>query len=85
MSIYITTPISCSVHRKAENPVFGEGVVTVSIYDEAGGAFVKLRANDYDQADGEMSMDYEQLAVIAQVAKEMIAQHDKLAKERGDE
>lgn len=78
---YITTPISVSVHRETENPIYGEGVVTVTVMDESGGPFISLLANDPNQSEpNRICMDVEQLSVITTVARELYHQHEMLEK-----
>lgn len=45
-------------------------------------AFVILKS---ESGTEHIAMDIEQLVIVAQVAKELIAQHNKLARARGDD
>jgi hypothetical protein len=40
MSKYITSIISTVVHMDDRNPIFGEGVTTITIDDEACGGYI---------------------------------------------
>ena len=46
MSKYITSTISTVVHMDDRNPIFGEGVTTITIDDEAAGGFIVLTQDD---------------------------------------
>jgi len=63
---YFITPTSYSIHRKGENPVFGENI-HVKLEDEAGGFFILL------ESDGkEIRCDLDELELVYNTAKKLI-------------
>jgi len=75
--VYSTTPISVSVHLAGDNPVFGESVVTVTIEDEAAGPFVRINSLMDDCKRGEIQLDFEQLEMVINEARNLIDAHKK--------
>jgi hypothetical protein len=72
MSKYITSVVSTVVHMDDRNPVFGEGVVTVTIDDEAAGGYIVLT-----QEEQTIKVDPDELQLIAKTAIKMLAQYKK--------
>lgn len=69
------TIISVSVHDENDNPVFGESVTIVSIKDEAGGPFIKVKqCNDYSELGSVTFNDVEELKMVCDVAEELLKQ-----------
>lgn len=72
MSKYITSVVSTVVHMADRNPIFGEGVVTVTIDDEAAGGYIVLT-----QEEQTIKVDPDELQLIAKTAIKMLAQYKK--------
>jgi len=68
MSNYKTTYISASVHRAGDNPIVNECSTTITICDEAGGAFVSLT----DSEGTTIKLDPEELEMVCDVARKML-------------
>lgn len=66
------TVIAASIHRRSENPIFGEGVTHVTIADEGAGAFLRLCQFDESQRSGEVVIDIDELDLIRDVGRKMI-------------
>lgn len=71
-----STTLTVSVHREGTNPIFGEGVTHVSVEDEAAGGFIVIEQLD-EQPDKKLRFDEDELGVIMEVAKKLIADYDK--------
>lgn len=72
MSKYITSTISTVVHLDDRNPIFGDGVTTITIDDEAAGGYIVLT-----QDDQTIRLDLEELQLITKTAMKMLAQYKK--------
>ena len=72
MSKYITSIISTVVHMDDRNPIFGEGVTTITIDDEAAGGYIVLT-----QDDQTIKLDLEELQLITKTAMKMLTQYKK--------
>ena len=72
MSKYITSIISTVVHMDDRNPIFGEGVTTITIDDEAGGGYIVLT-----QDDQTIKVDPDELQLITKTAMKMLAAYKK--------
>ena len=72
MSKYITSTISTVVHMDDRNPLYGEGVTTITIDDEAAGGYIVLT-----QDDQTIKLDLEELQLITKTAMRMLAQYKK--------
>lgn len=57
-----------SIHRKNENPIYGEDVIRVNLEDEAAGFFITLS----QPTNTDMRITIEELELIAQEAKKMV-------------
>jgi hypothetical protein len=66
---YISTITAIAVHSPDLNPVFGEGVITVRLDDEAGGPFVVL-----EQADQRVQIDFDKVEALVQAISQIRAQ-----------
>ena len=60
------SPISYSIHADGDSRVFGESATTVSVYDEAGGEF--LRIEQCGENIGEVRLTYEELMLVVEIA-----------------
>jgi hypothetical protein len=67
----LITPIKVAVHRKDDNPIFGENVIHVSVDDEAAGPFIVLESNA-GHADG-LRIDQDELEAAVVAARQLIA------------
>jgi hypothetical protein len=72
MSKYITSTISTVVHLDDRNPVFGEGIITVSIDDDGAGGYIVLT-----QDEQTIKVDPEELQIITKTAMKMLANYKK--------
>ena len=68
MTTWKTTYISAVVHQAGDNPIINERSTTVTICDEAGGAFVSLT----DSEGTTIKLDPEELEIVANVARGML-------------
>lgn len=66
---YIHTITAIAVHPPDLNPVFGEGVVTVRLEDEAGGPFVVL-----EQDGQKVRVCFEEVKALVQAISKLRAQ-----------
>jgi hypothetical protein len=66
-----TTCISVAIHQDDQNAIFGEGVITVTLEDEAAGAFLIL-------SDGEnkIRIDMDELEAVTVAAQNLIAGYE---------
>ena len=72
MSKYITSTISTVVHLDDRNPIYGEGVTTITIDDEAAGGYIVLT-----QDDQTIKLDPDELQLITKTAMKLLAQYKK--------
>ena len=72
MSKYITSTISTVVHLDDRNPIYGEGVTTITIDDEAAGGYIVLT-----QDDQTIKLDPDELQLITKTAMRMLAAYKK--------
>ena len=63
-----TTTIAAVVHQAGDNPIINEQSTTVTICDEAGGAFVSLT----DSEGVTIKLDPEELEMVCDVARKML-------------
>ena len=75
----VRTPIKVAVHRSGQNPLFGEGALSVSVDDEGGGAFIVLEGED----EHGIRIDMDELEVVVEVAHDLIAGYNR-AMDGGD-
>ena len=68
MTTWKTTYISAVVHQAGDNPIINEQSTTVTICDEAGGAFVSLT----DSEGVTIKLDPEEFEIVANVARGML-------------
>jgi hypothetical protein len=74
-----------SLHRSDQNPVYGAGVLTLSLEDEGGGAFFILKENDVDDVSGankEVRLDFDELAAVFATAVKMRKQWQQSTRQR---
>ena len=72
MSKYTTSIISTVVHLDDRNPIFGEGIITVSIDDDGAGGYIVLT-----QEEQTIKVDIEELQLVAKTARKLLAQYKK--------
>lgn len=65
----IITTTRFSVHRRSDNPLYGESVTTVSIGDEAAGGYVVLESNQGH--DNGLKLDFDELEQVCVAAKRL--------------
>ena len=83
MGKYIVTPLSVAIHKKGESPIFGDGVTVINIEDESGGPFIQIRQQGEYIAMGVCRFnDYDEIATVANVAKELLAAHTVLENDK---
>jgi hypothetical protein len=70
---YISTITAIAVHSPDLNPVFGQGVITVRLDDEAGGPFVVLE-QDIDGMVQEVRVCFEEVEPLVQAISQIRAQ-----------
>lgn len=70
---YTMTTSEIVIHRVSSNFAFGEFNTFVRLEDEAGGPFLVIRQPDSSEK-GELRLDPEEIELIAQAAKTLIAQ-----------
>ena len=68
MTTWKTTYISAVVHQAGDNPIINEQSTTVTICDEAAGAFISLT----DSEGTTIKLDQDEFEIVANVAKGMI-------------
>ena len=67
----LITPLKVSVHRRGDNPVYGERVIKVTVDDEGGGPFIVLESNE-GMEDG-LRIDMDELEAVTAAARKLIA------------
>lgn len=72
MSKYITSTISTVVHMDDRNPIFGEGIVTITVDDDAAGGYIVLT-----QDEQTIKVDPDELQLIAKTARKLLAAYKK--------
>ena len=70
MTTYKSTYISAAVHRVGDNPIVNDCSTTVTICDEAGGAFVSLT----DCEGTTIKLDPDELEMVCDVARKMLTE-----------
>ena len=68
MTTWKSTYIAAVVHQAGDNPIINEGSTTVTICDEAGGAFISLA----DSEGTTLKLDPEELEMVCDVARKML-------------
>jgi len=68
MTTYKSTYISAVVHRASDNPIINECSTTVTICDEAAGAFFSLT----DSEGTTIKLDPEEFDLVVEVARKMM-------------
>ena len=68
MTTWKTTYISAVVHQAGDNPIINEQSTTVTICDEAGGAFISLT----DSEGTTIKLDPDEFKIVANVARGML-------------
>lgn len=72
MSNYKTTYISASVHLAGDNPIVNECSTTITICDEAAGAFISLT----DSEGATIKLDPDELEIVCDVGRKMLREFD---------
>ena len=72
MSKFVTSILSTVVHLDDRSPVFGEGIITVSIDDDGAGGYIVLT-----QDEQTIKVDPEELQIITKTAMKMLANYKK--------
>jgi hypothetical protein len=72
MSKYITSTISTVVHLNDRNPIFGEGIVNITVDDDAAGGYIVLT-----QDEQTIKVDPDELQLITKTAMKMLAAYKK--------
>ena len=72
-SASVVTILTVSTHRTDTNPVYGRGVLQISIDDEGAGGFVKI-CELGDDLEHYVSIDADELDLVFQEAKKLLAQ-----------
>ena len=75
----LITPLKVSVHRRGDNPVYGDGAIKVTVEDDGCGPFIVLDSNE-EMKDG-LRIDMDELEVVTAAARKLIAGVDKNEKE----
>lgn len=73
------TVTEIAVHRKSDNPIFGELVTYVKLDDEAAGSFIRLIQNT-DAGTNEIRLDFNEIEHIMK-AIEMLKTQDYVKNE----
>lgn len=68
----VVTPLAVAVHRRKDNPIFGESTVKVFLDDEAAGPFIVLEGEPNEHDNGQVRLDMDQLDVITAEAHKLI-------------
>ena len=77
MTTWKTTYISASVHRSGDNPIINDQSTTVTICDEAAGAFISLT----DSEGTTIKLDPEELEMVCDVARKMLKEFQDAQKD----
>ena len=62
---------SINIYREGHHPIFGDGVIEVSLEDEAGGFFLMIKSNEMSE---ELRIDYDELKQVLIVADSLMSQ-----------
>ena len=76
MTTWKTTTIAAVVHQAGDNPIINECSTTITICDEAGGAFVSLT----DSEGTTIKLDQEELEMVCDVARKMLKEFNETRK-----
>ena len=76
MTAWKTTYIAAVVHQAGDNPIINECSTTVTICEEAAGAFISLT----DSEGTTIKLDPEELEMVAEVARKMLKEFHKAQK-----
>ena len=69
----VATILTVAIHRSDSNPVYGRGVLQISIDDEGAGKYVKISEQD-DDLEHYVRIDADELELVFQEAKKLLAQ-----------
>ena len=76
MTTYKSTYISAVVYQAGDNPIINEQSTTITICDEAGGAFVSLT----DSEGVTIKLDPDELEMVCDVARKMLKEFNEAEK-----
>lgn len=84
----VVTPLKVAIHRKQDNPVFADGVIYVTLNDEAAGPFIVLQSNAVTNEG--ISLDIEELNKAHEAAHILMSKFianttDLYAEKRGEQ
>ena len=69
----LVTPICFAIHRPEESPVFGDGIIHVSVDDDGAGPFVVIKQLSWDKPEsGVCAFDISELEQITKAARKLI-------------
>ncbi len=80
MTTYKSTYIAAVVHQAGDNPIINECSTTVTICDEAGGAFISLT----DSEGATIKLDPEELEMVVEVARKLLKEFHEGAGKHGN-
>ena len=69
-----TTITNIAIHREGDNPIFGESVINVALEDDAGGCYLIIKSNQEGLENGQIKLNYEDIAKIHEVASRLMKQ-----------
>lgn len=72
MTAFLMTTMSYSIHPENESPVFGKGATTVSIDDEAAGAFIVIK-QDIPHESGGIALEIDELELVLVAARKLLS------------
>jgi hypothetical protein len=67
MEKIIASPVKISLHKQNFNPVYGEGVLQVSLEDEGGGTYLKIE--QLNDVLNYITIDFNELEALLEAAK----------------
>lgn len=70
MTKYTATVTAVTVHRVADNPIYGEGTTKIELDDESAGGFFQIR-----QGDHVIRVELDELKMILEQATEMLERY----------
>jgi len=77
MEDVVITPIVVSVHRKNDNPIFGESTIHVRIEDGGNGPYLILSQCLDGMAEGEVKLNIDELQHILVAASQLMNNYPK--------
>lgn len=75
MTDYLATIVSIAVHRPGTNPIYGEGVTTVRIEDDAAGPFIVIEQDGNETTrNGKILLEIDELRAVLREAEKLMQQ-----------